>query len=122
MSNTTRQQLRARRHRKVRARIIGTAKRPRLSVFRSLRGVYLQLVNDETGTTLVSVNSKEDKVAGDAGERKGKVAEAYLLGKALAEKATKEGITTSVFDRGGYKYHGRVQAVADGARDGGLKF
>jgi len=84
--------------------------------------LYLQLIDDATGKTLASVNSKTDKVTGDAGERSGKVASAYLLGKLLAEKAKTAKIETIVFDRGGYAYHGRVKAAAEGARDGGLKF
>ena len=85
--------------------------------------MFLQVIDDESGKTLVSVNAKVDMPkAGDAGERKGKVAMAYLLGKALAEKAKVKGISAIVFDRAGYRYHGRVAAAADGARDGGLIF
>lgn len=110
-----------RRHARIRARVSGTALRPRMHVSRSLRGMYVQLIDDEFSKTLVSVNSKKDlpkKVV--AGERKGKVAESYLLGKILAEKSVALNITKAVFDRGGNRYHGRVQAVAEGARDGGL--
>lgn len=120
-SKLTRQQRRTRRHARVRARVMGTAERPRLNVTRSLRGMFVQLVDDQAGKTLASVNSKKD-AQGDAGERKGKVAVAYLLGKAVAEKAKAQNISAIVFDRGGNAYHGRVQAVADGARDGGLTF
>jgi len=114
----------ARRHARVRASISGTSERPRLHVKRSLIGMYIQLIDDLSSNTLVSVNSKKDldKKSKDAGERKGKVADSYLLGKKLAEKAKAIGITKVVFDRGGNKYHGRVKAVADGARDGGLEF
>lgn len=119
---TTTQQKRARRHGRVRARISGSAARPRLNVFRSLTGMFAQLIDDTAGKTLVSVHSKSIQKGGDAGERKGKVAEGYLLGKALAEVAKGQNITSVVFDRGGYAYHGRVEAVADGARDGGLQF
>ena len=117
----TKQQARKRRHGRVRAKVQGTAARPRLNVFRSLRGFFAQVIDDETGKTLVSVNSKND-ASGDAGERKGKVAIAYLLGQAVAAKAKEANVTTVVFDRGGYAFHGRVKAFADGARDGGLVF
>ncbi len=120
MAHLTPTQKKARRRARVRSRISGTAARPRLTVFRSLRGMYAQIINDETGTTLASVHSKN--VSGDAGERTGKVAAAYLVGKTLAEAAKAAGVETVVFDRAGYQYHGRVQAVADGARDGGLIF
>ncbi len=113
---------RERRRARVRAQISGTASRPRLNVFRSLLGMSAQLIDDEAGKTLVSANSKSDAKIGDAGERKGKVAVAYLVGKALAEKAKAKGITMVVFDRAGYAYHGRVAALAEGARDGGLQF
>lgn len=107
----------ARRHRKIRSTISGTEKRPRLSVFRSNRGLFIQLIDDVSGKTLLSANSKELK------DDKGKKVEiAFKLGKILAEKANKNKITKVVFDRGGYKYHGRVKAVADGAREGGLIF
>jgi large subunit ribosomal protein L18 len=107
----------ARRHVKIRSIISGTENRPRLSVFRSNRGMYIQLVDDLSGKTLVSANLKELK------ESKDKKAEAaFKLGKLLAEKALKKNISKVVFDRGGYKYHGRVKAVADGAREGGLIF
>jgi len=111
---------RERRHRRVRAKIIGTAARPRLAVFRSLRYVTAQLIDDGAGKTVVAASSRGLK--GDAGERKGKVAAAYLAGLALAEKAQACGVGAVVFDRGGFAYQGRVAAVADGARDGGLKF
>lgn len=116
---TTHIERRNRRRSRVRARISGTADCPRVSVFRSLRGMFVQLIDDVSGKTLASVNSKTVG-KGDAGERKGKTAEAYLMGKALAALAAEKKITTVVFDRAGYSYHGRVAAVADGARDGGL--
>lgn len=116
------EQSRKRRHARVRAVVSGTASIPRLNVYRSLSGMYIQLVDDEAGKTLLSVNSKKDVGAGDVGERKGSVAKSYLLGLALSEKAKIQNIKKIVFDRGGYQYHGRVQAVADGARDGGLEF
>lgn len=112
---------RARRHARVRAKVSGTAARPRLSVFRSLRYVFAQLIDDESGKTLCSVHSKE-VTADTANDRKGKVAMSYAVGTLLAKKAAELKITHVVFDRGGYIYTGRVSAVADGARDGGLIF
>ncbi len=106
-----------RRHKKIRATISGTDKRPRLNVFRSNRGMYIQLIDDLSGKTLVSANSKELKNTKDK-----KVDIAFKLGELLAQKALKQKISEAVFDRGGYKYHGRVKAVADGARAGGLIF
>jgi len=106
-----------RRHKRLRAKVRGTEERPRLSVFRSNRGVYLQLINDLTGRTLVSICSRELKVS-----KQTKVEAANELGKALAAKALERNIRQAVFDRGGFKYHGRIKAVADGAREGGLQF
>lgn len=107
-----------RRHKRIRAKISGTALKPRLSVFKSNKGMYLQLIDDSTGKTLFSANFKElkgfDKIK--------KVEQSFALGKLLGEKAVKANINETVFDRGGYKYHGRVKAVADGAREAGLKF
>lgn len=120
-TNTTKNALRGVRHSRVRARLFGTASRPRLSVFRSLRGMVAQLVDDEKGRTLCFVKSADVK-AGSVEGKSGKVAMSFLVGKTLAEKAKAAGITEVVFDRGGYRYHGRVQALADGAREGGLKF
>lgn len=118
---STRNAYRLRRHLRLRKRVIGTAEKPRLSVFRSLRGMYAQLIDDAKSVTVVGVSSTAT-LSGDAGERTGKVKVAYLLGKALAEKAKEKNITTVVFDRGGFAYRGRVAAFADGARDGGLQF
>ena len=115
-------QKRDRRRARVRARISGSAARPRLVVRRSLSGFSAQIINDEAGSTLASVNTKTTKTSGDAGERTGRVAATYLLGKALGEQAVAAGVSTVVFDRAGYQYHGRVQAFAEGARDGGLQF
>ena len=123
MKLVNKQKRRARRQQRVRARVFGTAAKPRLNVFRGLFGMYAQLIDDSVGKTLAAVHSKKVEVKkSDVGERKAKVASAYLVGKTLAEKAKAIGITKAVFDRGGYKYHGRVAAVADGARDGGLEF
>jgi large subunit ribosomal protein L18 len=113
--------LRKIRHARVRAALKGTATRPRLSVFRSLRSVYAQLIDDTAGKTLCAVATKE--VKGEKAEGyAAKSLTAYLVGKKLAEKAKAKGIAKAVFDRGGYQYHGRVKAVAEGARAGGLEF
>ncbi len=119
--------LREVRHARIRKVVSGTAAEPRLSVFRSLKGITAQLVDDEAGKTLCYASTKPTAAKAKAGEgesdgRSGKVAASYLLGKVLAEKAKAKGITKVKFDRGGYKYHGRVQALADGAREGGLIF
>ena len=115
----TRQQLRYRRHLRVRRKVTGTAARPRLVVYRSLKHIYAQLVNDELGVTLLGVSDATEGIQVDGA---GKVGRAKGTGKLLAEKATAAGIKKVVFDRAGYRYHGRVQAVADGAREGGLEF
>ncbi|MBT4941615.1 MAG: 50S ribosomal protein L18 [Candidatus Magasanikbacteria bacterium] len=117
----TKRTLRERRHARVRAKIKGTAERPRLSVFRSLVAFTAQIIDDSTGKTMVSVKKSEVKDV-DAGERKGRVAKGYALGRIIAEKAKAAGVTSIVFDRGGYPYSGRVRALAEGARDGGLLF
>lgn len=122
-NKVTRHEKRAMRKIRIRAKIHGTTERPRLAVFRSLVGMYLQLIDDTKGKTLVAVSMKKDVDSqADAGGRTGKVAVAYLLGKALARKAAEHKITTVLFDRGGFAYHGRVKAVAEGAREGGLVF
>ena len=114
---------RARRHRRVRGRIFGTADQPRLSVFRSLRNVYAQVIDDSRGVTLAQACSVEMVRAGDldavkAGNREG----AGAVGTMIAARAKEAGVTRVRFDRGGYKFHGRVAALADGARKGGLEF
>jgi large subunit ribosomal protein L18 len=117
MAVQTKQQRRLRRRRRVRAKVSGTAERPRLSVFRSNRGVFAQLIDDRAGNTLVHVSWTEPAL------RKLKPAEqAKKAGELLAERAKKAGIEVCIFDRGGYRYHGRVRALAEGAREGGLKF
>ncbi len=105
---------------RVRAKIFGTADRPRLSVFRSNLHIYAQIIDDTKGITLVSVHSREIKNEIKK-EKGGKTAIAFAVGELIAKKAVKANITTVVFDRNGYKYHGRVKAVAEGARAGGLK-
>ncbi len=104
---------------RIRAKVQGTAQKPRLSVFRSNKDVYAQLIDDATGTTLAAANSRQADIAAQKGT---KVEKSVMVGKALAQKAMALGIETCVFDRGGYLYHGRVKAISDGAREGGLKF
>ncbi len=117
MTVTTKRQQRLRRRRRVRSQIVGTAERPRLSVHRSNRGVFAQLIDDAKGHTLAAVNWIEPDLrkltASDQAKRAGEL---------LAERGKAAGVETCVFDRGGYQYHGRVKALADGAREGGLKF
>jgi len=118
-SPSTRHELRARRHLRVRKKVSGTAERPRLVVFRSLKHIYAQLVDDDRGVCLLGVG---DGSEGVQAEGTGKVGKAKGTGKALAARAKAAGITRVVFDRAGYRYHGRVKAVADGAREAGLEF
>jgi large subunit ribosomal protein L18 len=118
MSIVTTRQARERRHRRIRGKVAGTADRPRLAVFRSNRGIFAQLVDDDAGKTVASASW-----TGLPKSFKGnKTEQAAEVGKRLAEAAKKAGVETVVFDRGGYLYHGRVKALADGAREGGLKF
>lgn len=109
---------RKKRHVRVRGKISGTAACPRLNVYRSLSNIYVQLIDDVAGVTLASASTTEK----DFTQYGGNIEAAKAVGKTLAERATANGITECVFDRGGYVYHGRVAAVADGAREGGLKF
>jgi large subunit ribosomal protein L18 len=117
MSVKTSPQARLRRRRRVRAKVRGTAERPRLSVFRSNRGIQAQLIDDVNGHTVAAVNWLE----GDL-KSLGRMDQAKKAGELLAERAKAAGVETCVFDRGGYRYHGKVKALADGAREGGLKF
>lgn len=119
-SPKTRAERRDRRHRRVRQKVAGTAERPRLVVFRSLRHVYAQIVDDDRGVTLVSATDLGTEL--EAGEVPGKVGTARAVGKLVAARAKDAGISRVVFDRAGYVYHGRVKAVADGAREAGLEF
>ena len=109
------------RHKRVRRKIIGTAQRPRFNVYRSLSNIYAQIIDDESGRTLVQASTLDPElrkqVAGQA-----KVKQASAVGEVVADRAKKHGITKVVFDRGGYKYHGRVRAVAEAARNHGLQF
>ncbi len=118
---STEMKARVRRHRRVRRRVQGTAARPRLCVFRSLRAVYAQLVDDESGRTLVQANSRESGLVPE-GTYRGNATAATAVGKAIAERAKAAGFSQVVFDRGGNLYHGRVKALADGARAAGLEF
>ena len=109
---------RMKRHKRVRAKISGTPEMPRLNVFRSEANIYAQIIDDVNGVTLASASSLDQSIAGYGGN----VAAASEVGKLVAERAKAKGIENVVFDRGGYLYHGRVQALAEGAREGGLKF
>jgi large subunit ribosomal protein L18 len=113
---------RTRRHMRIRKKVQGSAARPRLTVYRSLNHIYAQLVDDLAGHTLLSVSSRDQAVTAEVQGAKGKVAAGKIVGKALAARAKEKGIVAVCFDRGGYLYHGRVKAVAEGAREGGLTF
>jgi large subunit ribosomal protein L18 len=117
MAVLTKPQQRLRRRRRVRARIRGTAERPRLSVYRSNRGVFAQLIDDESGRTLAAASWTEPEL-----RKLDSMEQAKRAGTLLAERAKAAGVETCVFDRGGYRFHGRVAAIAEGAREGGLKF
>lgn len=110
------EQRRKRIHFRIRKNVHGTAEKPRLAVYRSNKEIYVQLINDDQGHTIASANSKECGVSGS------KVEQSKAVGKLIAEKANAQNINSVVFDRGGYLYHGRVKAVADGAREAGLAF
>ncbi len=112
---------RQKRHLRVRKNIIGTAERPRLNVFRSLSHIYAQIINDNTGATLVSASTM-DKEVSQAVQYGGNIEAAKAVGAAVAKRALEKGITQVVFDRGGYIYHGRVAALAEAAREAGLEF
>jgi len=104
---------------RIRKVVIGDAQSPRLSVFRSNKGIYVQLIDDATGKTVLAASSSEKAIASSKGS---KIDQAKLVGKSIAEKATKAGISSVRFDRNGYLYHGRVKSLAEGAREAGLKF
>jgi large subunit ribosomal protein L18 len=118
MPGVVREIARHHRHRRVRARVVGTARRPRLCVYRSLRHVYAQVVDDGSGRTLVAASTAERELNAKGSNR----ASAVVVGRVVGERALAAGITQVVFDRGGYLYHGRVQALADAAREAGLQF
>jgi len=117
MKKETKKERRYKRHKRVRAKIFGTARRPRLCIFRSGKHIYAQIIDDEKNKTLVAASDLETKKS-----KKLKVDKAKEVGKAIAKKALAKKIEKVVFDRGGYKYHGRVKALAEGAREEGLKF
>ncbi|MDI3533684.1 MAG: large subunit ribosomal protein [Thermosediminibacterales bacterium] len=116
-----RNEARKRRHLRARKKIFGTAERPRLNVFRSLNHIYAQVINDETGNTLVSASTLDREIKGKI-QKTGNIDAAKLVGKLIAERALNKGIKKVVFDRGGYIYHGRVAALAEAAREAGLEF
>jgi len=118
-------EVRQRVHKRIRRKLYGTPERPRLSVYRSLNHIYAQLIDDMAGKTVVAANSREGAGKPEAGAKKktgGNLAAAKSVGKALAQRAKDKGVSQIVFDRGGYLYHGRVKALADAAREAGLKF
>ena len=117
----TRSLARVRRHRRVRKHIAGTPERPRLNVFRSLNGVYAQVIDDQMGHTLVSASTMDSELRSKM-KKLNKTEQAKEVGLAVAERAKAKGIETIVFDRGGYRYIGRIKALAEGAREGGLQF
>ncbi len=121
MAKVSRIGSRARRHKRVRAKVAGTAGRPRLNIFRSLSHIYAQVIDDAQGVTLVSASSLDAELRAEMTGKK-KSEQSKVVGLAVARRALAAGIKTVIFDRGGYKYHGRVKAVADGAREGGLEF
>jgi len=120
LTKTSKNETRTRVHERIRKRMTGTSERPRLNVYRSLNHIYVQLIDDSQGKTLVSASSAE----GEKGQKRsgGNLASAKEVGKKVAERAKQKGITKVVFDRGGYLYHGRVKALADAAREAGLQF
>lgn len=121
MAKKTRSEARVRRHARVRAKVFGTAARPRLSVFRSVSEIYAQIIDDVEGHTLVAASTIDHELRAKMQGLK-KSEQAHLVGKAIAERAKSKGIETVVFDRGGFRYMGRVKQLADGAREGGLIF
>ena len=121
MAEKSRSEARIRRHARVRKHVSGTLERPRLNVFRGLSNIYAQVIDDEAGNTLVSASTLDQELRAKM-KGKNKIEQAKLVGQAVAERAKAKGIDKVVFDRGGYQYFGRVKALADGAREGGLDF
>lgn len=121
MARSNRNQQRKRRHERIRRRIFGTPDRPRLNVFRSLSHMYAQVIDDMNGHTMVAASTLDDEVRSRLNGMT-KTEQARVVGEVLADRAKEEGIEEVVFDRAGYQYHGRVQALAEGAREGGLEF
>lgn len=120
LTQTSKNATRRRVHERIRKKVLGTAARPRLNVYRSLNHIYVQVIDDLAGKTLVAANTAEGKKASRANG--GNLAAAKSIGKAIAERAKAKGIDKVVFDRGGYIYHGRIKALADAAREAGLQF
>jgi large subunit ribosomal protein L18 len=114
---TSRNTLRQKRHDRIRLRLVGSTERPRLSVFRSAKYIYAQVIDDTTGRTLAAASSRESELTGGSG----KTDVAHAVGRAVAERAKAAGVSVVVLDRGGYQYHGRVRSLAEGAREGGLE-
>jgi large subunit ribosomal protein L18 len=121
MAKKSRSLARERRHARVRKTLSGTTSRPRLNVFKSLTGIYAQIIDDIQGTTLISASTVDKEIREQVKGMK-KTEQAKAIGKAIAERAKSKGISSVVFDRGGFRYVGRVKALADGAREGGLQF
>ena len=121
MSKVNRREARIRKHKRVRKKVFGTNEKPRLSVFKSLQHIYVQLINDEIGITLASACTLSPEVKNQIAYG-GNIKAAKLVGETMAKKALEKGIKTVVFDRGGYIYHGRVKALAEAAREAGLQF
>ena len=121
MANVRREIARKRRHERVRKKVAGTTERPRLNVYRSLENIYAQVIDDVTGNTLVSASTVDKELRSQLAPLN-KTDQAKAVGKAVAERALAKGINQVVFDRGGFPYHGRVKALADGSREGGLAF
>lgn len=114
--------MRISRHKRVRARVSGNAERPRLCVFRSLKHIYAQLIDDTSGVTLLASSTLNADVREKVKDDMGRIAQSKVVGQVLAEKALQQGIQSVTFDRAGYRYHGRVRALAEGAREAGLQF
>ncbi len=118
MARDSRADIRTRIHTRIRSKVAGTGKRPRLAIFRSVNHIYAQIIDDQQGHTLAAAASTEKSLRGKGGNIEG----AKLIGKAVAERAKEKGVTKVVFDRGGFLYHGRIKALADAAREAGLEF
>lgn len=117
-----RARMRVVRHRRVRKKIRGTSAKPRLSVFRSLKHIYAQVIDDTTGTTLIAMSTETPEIRDRLEAGMNRIAQSKVVGQALGERAKEQGISQIAFDRGGYLYHGRVEALADGVRESGLEF
>ncbi|HEY43587.1 MAG TPA: 50S ribosomal protein L18 [Anaerolineae bacterium] len=121
MTKRTRETMRKRRHERVRKKLMGTVKRPRLNVYRSLNQIYAQVIDDTAGRTLVSASTLDAEIKLQIKDLS-KTEQAKFVGTTIAERAKGQGVVTVIFDRGGYRYHGRVKALAEAAREAGLKF